>query len=801
MRTYDCKFKHWQCENYSARRQRENILKSGKNCAGLQKCGSNGTLEITGSTGKITAYGGQGGAGIGGGNNGEGKETTGVGQNITITGGTVIAQSTKGAGIGGGSSGTGTYITITGGDITATGGGSGAGIGGGNGYCQGSYITITGGTVTANGGGCAAGIGGGFGGTGSNITIEGGTVIASGGGSGAGIGGGDYCGNGTDITISGGVVIASGSGGGAGIGGGNNGEGKETTGVGQNITITGGTVIAQSTKGAGIGGGAGGIGSDIVISGGSVRAVSISGNNIGGGQNQAAVIPNGNSASVYLLTVANPNGNTVYIDGDGYDIVNHTDADSADTNLYVYLTGETHIVTVDGADRVYNFYTDKFYAVPKATDFVFTEPANLIYSGSEKTAAVAAADGVKGMGVISVKYYDLDGNEASPVNVGTYKIKIDVEMGDRFDSANDITADLWTFTVQRVAPSASDLAFVKPENLVYNGTVKNAEITSADGVQGMGAVTAVRYYDKNGVEVEPINAGTYYIKADVADGSNYTALKDISSPDWKFTVEKADVVVDSFIFSPAADLVYSGKAKTATVTATDGVQGMGDITLKYYDENGNETVPVNVGSYTVKIDVNEGHNYNGAKDLTLAEWSFAITKATANVSDTEKSHIWTERGAQQLRITALPADMGALGEAFVVGINDGSEIIGDTASFTDGVLAYVLDSNTAGEIGKSASITVTQPCQNYEDITFNVIIKLTDKKVQKAPEGCDIYFEDNGDGTLKAVITAVDGAEYKFGDSGWSKSNVLDNVPHATMVTAQVRMAETNVYIASDSVS
>ena len=49
-------------------------------------------------------------------------------------------------------------VTISGGTVTAQGGGNGAGIGGGNGYCQGSYITITGGTVTANGGGCAAGI-------------------------------------------------------------------------------------------------------------------------------------------------------------------------------------------------------------------------------------------------------------------------------------------------------------------------------------------------------------------------------------------------------------------------------------------------------------------------------------------------------------------------------------------------------------------------------------------------------------------------------------------------------------------
>ena len=156
-----------------------NTLKSGFNCAGLQKNGADsdtlGTLTIQGGTsgtGKLTATGRGGGAGIGGGSGG-------TGSNITISGGTVTANGgLEGAGIGGGKSGSGSNITINGGTVEATGGDYGAGIGGGQ-YGTGSNITISGGTVTATGSAGGAGIGGDNGGNGGTIAIYNSFVMAS----------------------------------------------------------------------------------------------------------------------------------------------------------------------------------------------------------------------------------------------------------------------------------------------------------------------------------------------------------------------------------------------------------------------------------------------------------------------------------------------------------------------------------------------------------------------------------------------------------------------------------------------
>ena len=150
------------------------VLQSGENCAGIQK-EDDGQLTIDGS-GSLEATGGQSGAGIGGAFHKSGN-------NITINGGKIIAQSTTGngwgAGIGGGNGGNGNNITINGGDVTAIGGSEAAGIGGGI-HASAENITINGGTVTAKAGGGAAAIGGGHanpdGGKATNINLVGGDI-------------------------------------------------------------------------------------------------------------------------------------------------------------------------------------------------------------------------------------------------------------------------------------------------------------------------------------------------------------------------------------------------------------------------------------------------------------------------------------------------------------------------------------------------------------------------------------------------------------------------------------------------
>ncbi len=277
-----------------------NILKSGADCAGLQKNGESdvGTLTIKG-TGSLTAVGGGSGAGIGGSGSDSRNGTGGSTAHITIEDGTITAQGGTidvplygemftqigGAGIGGGACGSGSDINITGGKVNATGGAGtgsgGAGIGGG--YNGSGTVTICGNAdVTAQGGAIAAGIGAGCNssiktGHSGTVTIEGGTVIATGGTNsscgGAGIGAG-YSSH-ANVTINGGTVTATG-GSNAGTGSGGAGIGSSGGMGNATVKISGGTVKAQGgddeNGGAGIGGGVSIYAVNVTISGGTVTA-------------------------------------------------------------------------------------------------------------------------------------------------------------------------------------------------------------------------------------------------------------------------------------------------------------------------------------------------------------------------------------------------------------------------------------------------------------------------------------------------------------------------------------------------
>ena len=182
--------------------------------------------------------------------------------------------------------------------------------------------------------GDGAGIGGGLHGSCSNITIDSVSVIASS-KHGAGIGGGNS-GTGSNIIINSGSVTAS-STDGAGIGGGIN-------KAGSNITINSGSVTASSTDGAGIGGGEGGSCENIIINGGSVNASSVS------------VSPKNNQGKdVYCCTINNPGSLKVKVDGSPWTPVNHKNVDPNDTNLYAWLTGEDHVITVGENETSYIF--------------------------------------------------------------------------------------------------------------------------------------------------------------------------------------------------------------------------------------------------------------------------------------------------------------------------------------------------------------------------------------------------------------------------------------------------------------
>lgn len=233
----------------------------------------------------------------------------------------------------------------------------------------------------------------------------------------------------------------------------------------------------------------------------------------------------------------------------------------------------------------------------------------LIYDGSAKAARLTktgwtAAD----VGEIT---YQKDGSalSAAPVDAGTYTAGITV---------GGQTASV-TYTIRQAVPQAGDFAFSPPDTLTYDGSARTAAVAARAGIAGMGGVT-VKYY-RNDVKVEqPTDVGTYNVRIDVAEGTNYDAVTGLTDDSWTFTIaanETAPAVTLS------GDTTYTGgqimPVPTVKIGSTKLTEGR-DYTVAY-----GENRDVSTGG-TVTITAMGNYAFSAVAE------SFTITPRAVTVS-------------------------------------------------------------------------------------------------------------------------------------------------------------------------
>lgn len=154
--------------------------------------------------------------------------------------------------------------------------------------------------------------------------------------------------------------------------------------------------------------------------------------------------------------------------------------------------------------------------------------------------------------------------------------------------------------------------------VVYNGNEQSCRLDVAvkNGyTENLLDVDDIFYYDANTGEPvsEPTEIGVYTAKVTFG-GVNAKATLTI----------KAISTADDFRFEEPSDTTYDGKPKHATIQAGEGA---GEITLSYYDNEGNllDGAPVDTGTYSVKISVAEGSEYVAADGITDESWQFNIS--------------------------------------------------------------------------------------------------------------------------------------------------------------------------------
>ncbi len=216
--------------------------------------------------------------------------------------------------------------------------------------------------------------------------------------------------------------------------------------------------------------------------------------------------------------------------------------------------------------------------------------------------------------------------------------------------------------------TASDFTFTAPNNLTYDGTVKSASITGKSAITGCGEIM-VKYFDSNGKQVQPINAGEYTVKLDVSGGENCNKST-IEDENWKFTIAKAAAPSINDI-----DVTYGWK-KTGVCTVP--VEGVPDdlgtssnpvITLSDANSIINESgVKFSAGkltfSFNALTDANIGNNAKITTTITSQNYTdieFNVNVELNGLKDPsapkcELTITHDENGAQTYTATIAPVD-------------------------------------------------------------------------------------------------------------------------------------------------
>lgn len=236
------------------------------------------------------------------------------------------------------------------------------------------------------------------------------------------------------------------------------------------------------------------------------------------------------------------------------------------------------------------------------------------------------------------------------INYGTYKVEVTFsidEKGPLFANYSEVAPKTLETTLKiskatyKLEENVGTITFEGNTNPTYDGTSKT--LTVKNTIDPKEISISYEYYpaDENGQPIiaeklteAPKSAGSYIVRAKfelVGSGTliqNYNAINP-SSKDARITIaKKAPEVSDLKITIPYTDtvnkkVIYDGQEKSVTVEPKDStIIGLGDtIKVQYYKVEGNkETLVVNedgtpatsvkdIGTYNVKVAINEGDNY------------------------------------------------------------------------------------------------------------------------------------------------------------------------------------------------
>ena len=276
------------------------------------------------------------------------------------------------------------------------------------------------------------------------------------------------------------------------------------------------------------------------------------------------------------------------------------------------------------------------------------EDKTAVYTGEAISIDPAVENWIDG-DIVYTYYSDEACTQAlagAPTAPGTYYVKA--------VAADLLASNTAKLTINKAASSVT----LKAKTATYTGKAVNIDAATVKG--STGKVTYTYYSDAGCTKkvTAHVNAGTYYVKAQVAADQNYKAA---TSKAVKLVIGKAA----STVTLKAKTATYTGKAINIGAATVKGSKGK--VTYTYYKDakcTKKVTAHVNAGTYYVKAQVAADTNYKAAVSkaarLVIKKKAQTVTASVSSKTFTVKA---VKAKAQTFAIGAKASGKGKLSYA------------------------------------------------------------------------------------------------------------------------------------------
>ena len=292
----------------------------------------------------------------------------------------------------------------------------------------------------------------------------------------------------------------------------------------------------------------------------------------------------GEEQTVEIVSVTLPDGDGVNLERD----IDYTVKDNSNT-----ATDAAKIVlTIEGKGN-YTGIAEKTWEItriePKLADFdVVPDLSNeLTYSGEEQIVNVTTKAGIRGMGMITVRY---NGSTERPVNAGNYAITIDVADGSNYKAISGIEAG--TLTIKKAAaPTLADVKVDHAYATTGNQTVSLAELVKSAKSYAPGEITGNTETEiLSDINVTGDGVLQYTLTGNGAAGSTVTIPVTIASTNYEETTVNVVITIKQATptGAPGYDFVHdsSKTLKDAGLDLINSTLNPKEGTLEWIDSNG-----------------------------------------------------------------------------------------------------------------------------------------------------------------------------------------------------------------------